>query len=139
MGLAKRDPLGILSGARVLVVEDDFLIRMELEDVLSEAGATVVGSCATLKAALALTASEGLGVAILDLQLLRESALAVAQDLNERGIPFIFYTGQVDLESIQARWPRCKILQKPASAKVLVAAVAGALSDIAIEPSKHVD
>ena len=37
------EPAGALSGARILVVEDDFLISTELDMILADAGATVVG------------------------------------------------------------------------------------------------
>lgn len=112
-----------LSGVSVLVVEDDLLILMELESVLSDAGAQIVG-CRSVEAAHAHTDAEGLSVALLDLQLGRQSILPVARDLTERGIPLVFYTGQVNLDQVRSEWPRCKIVQKPAPARAIVAAIA---------------
>jgi DNA-binding NtrC family response regulator len=117
-----------LSGVSVLVVEDDLLILMELESVLSDAGAQIVGGCHNVRAALALTRAEGLSVALLDLQLGQESILPVARDLAERGIPFVFYTGQVELEQVRSEWPQCKVVQKPAPARAIVAAIADVLA-----------
>src|SRR5262245_37151541 len=62
-----------LSGARILVVEDDFLILTELETVLSEAGAQVAGACRTVDEALALALERDLDAALLDLRVGREA------------------------------------------------------------------
>ncbi|MBV9590670.1 MAG: response regulator, partial [Hyphomicrobiales bacterium] len=83
-----------LSGARLIVVEDDFLILMELESALADAGAKIVGSCRTLDAAMSLVEADGLAAAILDIRLGRDTVEPAARRLAERGIPFIFYTGQ---------------------------------------------
>jgi DNA-binding NtrC family response regulator len=117
-----------LGGARVLLVEDDLLILMELECVLSEAGAEIVGGCQTVKAALDLTGSDGLGAAVLDMQLGRDTIMPVARDLTRRGIPFVFYTGQADIGPIRAEWPQCRVIPKPAPAQMIVAALVDALA-----------
>src|SRR5215469_3841942 len=83
-----------LEGARVLVVEDEFIIALEIQANLEEARATVVGPALTLQQALELAENESLSAAMLDLRLGRDSAAAVAQVLAERHIPFLFYTGQ---------------------------------------------
>src|SRR5215469_596961 len=83
-----------LAGARILVVEDEFIIALEIQANLEEAGATVVGPALTLQQALELAENESLSAAMLDLRLGRDSAAAVAQVLAERHIPFLFYTGQ---------------------------------------------
>jgi hypothetical protein len=55
----KHDETSPLNGARVLVVEDDCLISMDLESTLAEAGAEIAGVCRTAKDALALLSRKG--------------------------------------------------------------------------------
>ncbi len=109
-----------LTDARVLIVEDDFLISMELEAVLEDAGADIVGLCRTVSEALAVVDRHALAIAILDVRLGRELVTPVARRLAERGIPFVFYTGQVDIVSLQAEWPGYPIIQKPAHPNTIV-------------------
>jgi AmiR/NasT family two-component response regulator len=67
---AKVDPAHVLRGARILVVEDEPLIAMELDSILLEAGAEVVGPCgSTAEAHSLLRKVDGIRAAILDLRL----------------------------------------------------------------------
>jgi DNA-binding response OmpR family regulator len=116
-----------LKGARLLVVEDDLLILMELEAVLTDAGAEFIGLCRTLKEALALAETEELAAAILDIRLGRETVAPAAKRLWERGVPFVFYTGQGDTDPVRSQWPECALLHKPAEPRKIVAAVIGLL------------
>jgi DNA-binding response OmpR family regulator len=113
-----------LKGARVLLVEDDFLILAELEQVLSEAGAEVAGLCRTVEEALRLAAGNSLSAAILDIMLGQESVAPVARKLDEAGVPFVFYSGQAGTDPIRREWPACKILSKPARPQAIVNALA---------------
>jgi DNA-binding NtrC family response regulator len=133
MGLTtKRDPLwngldSLLRGVRLLVVEDDVIISMELEAILSEAGAEITGCCRTVKDALVLAEKNGLAAAILDVRLGRETVAPVARELARRGVPFVFYTGQIDTDMMRAEWPDCTIVSKPAQPRTIVKAVADLL------------
>ena len=116
-----------LRGARVLLVEDDILLLMELEAILREAGAEIAGCCHTVREALAVAERNGVAVAILDVRVGRETIAPVARQLTDHGTPFIFYTGQVENDPDLAEWTGCRILSKPARASAIVAAVAEAL------------
>jgi DNA-binding response OmpR family regulator len=120
----KHDATQPLKGARVLVVEDDFLILTELEQVLSEAGAEVAGLCRTVEEALDLAKGDNLSAAILDIMLGRESVAPVARELDDGGIPFVFYSGQAETDPIRREWPGCKIFSKPARPQAIVNALA---------------
>jgi DNA-binding response OmpR family regulator len=117
----------VLDGARVLVVEDDFLISMDLESTLLEAGAQVVGLCRTVQDALALIAAAEIAVAVLDVRLGRESIAPVARQLAECGIPFVFYTAQLDNDPTLTEWPQSKLLPKPAPSRMIVNVIADQL------------
>ena len=121
------DVTSALHGARVLVVEDDFIISMELQSVLTEAGAVIAGACRTVKEALALVDDDDLALAILDIRLGKDTIAPVARQLTRRGIPFVFYTGQVETDPIRAEWPDCRIVPKPAQPRTIVAAMADLL------------
>jgi DNA-binding response OmpR family regulator len=116
-----------LQGARVLVVDDEFLIAAQLEADLSAAGAEVIGPLLTVSEALAAAAREDLTAAVLDIQIGSDSIGAVALELSARGIPFVFYTGQVHTDPIRAQWPMCRVVSKPAPAHRLIAEVAAVM------------
>lgn len=78
---------------RVLIVEDEALIAMELIDMLKDAGYEVVGPAGSVGSALELLKEEGCDAAILDVNLGNESAAPVAQVLAERGTPFLTVSG----------------------------------------------
>ncbi len=84
-----------LSGRRILVVEDEYLIAIEMERWLQEAGAEVAGPVPDTERALALIETEALDAAVLDVHLNGEPAYVVADRLTERGVPYLFATGEV--------------------------------------------
>ena len=83
-----------LSGRRILVVEDEYLIAIEMERWLQEAGAEVAGPVSDTERALALIETEALDAAVLDVHLNGEPAYVVADRLTERGVPYLFATGE---------------------------------------------
>ena len=118
-----------LNGISVLVVEDDPMLLMELEYILADAGAEIVGVCHSVKEALELADVDGLNAAVLDFRIGRETIAPVARKLEERGTPFIFYTGQSVGEPSLAEWRSHPIVQKLAKPRAIVAAIAAALLD----------
>lgn len=116
-----------LAGARIFIAEDEVLIAMELESLMEDAGASVVGPAHSLSKALQIARSEELTAAILDLRLGVDSVTPVAEVLTGRSIPFLFYSGQPPGDPIRAQWPSQTIVGKPASPQKLVAAVVGLL------------
>jgi DNA-binding NtrC family response regulator len=117
-----------LSGARVLVVEDDVILLLDIETILSEAGAEVVGRCRTITEALAAVQNHRFCAAVMDVRVGRETIVPVARELQKRGTPFLFYTGQVGVENALEEWPKSNIITKPAKAQTVVEAVAKLLA-----------
>ena len=72
----------------VLIVEDEFLIAMDLQMLLESFGWRVMGPAATVQAALQLLKEELPAVALLDVNLGRELVTPVAQALVDLGVPF---------------------------------------------------
>jgi DNA-binding response OmpR family regulator len=124
----KHDMVPSLKGAYVLLVEDDFLVSVDVEAALAAAGAQVIKS-RTLRDGLALADQEPFAAAILDIRLGRENVAPVARRLGERGIPFFFYSGQVDIDAIRTEWPHRKIITKPARPRTLVNAIVAVMKE----------
>ena len=107
-----------LQGRSILIVEDEPFITMDLTIALEATGASVT-STNTLKHALLLVEHDGLSAAILDHVLGDGDSSLLYKRLNERGIPFMIYSG---FPTIDAETHRALHIQKPASHDVLVAA-----------------
>jgi DNA-binding response OmpR family regulator len=83
-----------MQGSRsILIVEDEPLIAMMLEDFILSLGHDVVGSCDTVKSALAAVEKGGCDLAILDVNLKGESVWPVAEALRAKAIPFVLASG----------------------------------------------
>lgn len=115
---------------RILVVEDEMLVAMNIEDMLLELGHEVAGLASRLGPALALASESKFDVAMLDVNLAGEASFPVADFLAERGIPFLFATGY-GRQGIEERFRHCPILQKPFRAAELAAALAALSSPAA--------
>jgi DNA-binding response OmpR family regulator len=97
---------------RILIVEDDALIAMLLEDMLSELSYEVSGQAAGLDEALQLADSLAFDAAILDVSLAGRSSLPVAKLLDQKGKPYIFATGYGSLPDEMTASGR-HVLKKP--------------------------
>jgi CheY-like chemotaxis protein len=78
---------------RILVVEDELMIRMLLEDMLGELGYTVAAEAARVEEALDAAKNAEFDIAILDVNLNGQPVSPVADVLVARGTPFVFATG----------------------------------------------
>jgi len=81
------------AGRRVLVVEDELMIRMLLDDMLGDLGYTVAGEAARIDEAMVLAQKGEFDLAILDVNLSGQSISPVVEVLLARGLPFVFATG----------------------------------------------
>lgn len=109
-----------LQGFRILVVEDEYLLADDISDILTEAGAHVIGPCATVADAVARAGTADLDAAILDINLRGDMVFPVADALAERRIPFIFATGY-DQWSLPDRFADAVRLEKPLKGAKVVA------------------
>jgi CheY-like chemotaxis protein len=79
--------------SRILVVEDDVLIAMDLEALLESVGCTVLGPVSSESAALELIEDGSPDLALLDINLNGGNAFGIADKLAVKKIPFAFLTG----------------------------------------------
>jgi DNA-binding NarL/FixJ family response regulator len=101
-----------LAGKRVLVVDDDSLLALDLEIFLQDEGCVVVGPAPTADAALALIAAELLDLAILDIDLNGDTSAPVADALADRGVDFLFISGH-SRSMLPAAHSQRQLLAKP--------------------------
>jgi CheY-like chemotaxis protein len=106
------------AGLRILVVEDEAMVAMMLEDILSELGHTVVGPVHRMPKAIELCETELLDFALLDVHVAGEEVYAAADRLIGRGVPFVFTTGY-GKRGLKEGYRDQPILQKPFSVKDL--------------------
>ena len=101
-----------LQGLRVLVVEDEMMVSMLIEDMLSDLGCTVVGPASRLDEAIELANSAAIDCAVLDVNLGGQPIFPLADLLRAKGAPFAFATGYGDagLRDVDKGSP---VLQKP--------------------------
>jgi CheY-like chemotaxis protein len=102
----------LLSGRRILVVEDDMLIRLTLEGMLAELGCESVSAAGTVDQALGLIVVHEFDAATLDLNLEGVNSYPVADALAERGVPFVFATGY-GAQFLRDGYRQRAILKKP--------------------------
>lgn len=114
-----RPKTGAQMGLRILIVEDEPIVALDLENILSDAGYSVAGIAPSIDKAMSLVDSEAIDAAILDRNLRGENVEPVALRLHERGTPFLFVTGYDD-GALKIDAP---VLQKPVRPETLLEAL----------------
>ena len=109
---------------RILIVEDEMLVALNIEDMLIELGHDVAGIASRLDQALALARDGGFDAAMLDVNLAGDRSFPIADLLIERNIPFLFATGY-GRDGIEEKYRDRPVLQKPFRVSDLAAAVQG--------------
>lgn len=118
-----------LENINVLVLEDEPLISLATEDMVTELGGRVVGPFARIPAARK-EVEDGAGhiqLALLDININGERSTDFARDLQTLGVPIVFCTGY-DETGLEAEWRSTPTLRKPFSEPDLVKAVNALLS-----------
>lgn len=108
-----------MSANTVLVVEDEFLVALDMESILADAGFEVLGPVASVAEALCLLEHEQPAAALLDNNLNGTSVAPVATALRERHVPFAFVTGN-DRGSLPAPFIAAPVVRKPFDPRHLV-------------------
>ena len=113
-----------IEGARLLLVEDEFLLALCLSDLLEDLGAQVLGPVACVADALeVIDRAPEIDAAILDVNLGGEVVFPVADRLRMRNVPFAFASG-FDPELLPARFRDVALCRKPIDEAAMRAALA---------------
>lgn len=113
-----------LAGKRGLVLDDEFLIALDIQQVLEQAGAREVVCAGNVAEALAAIRAERFDLAVLDLRLGQNgNSLPAADALAAAGTPFLFLTGmRTDAEEAR-NYPDALVVEKPYDSPALLEAI----------------
>lgn len=115
-----------LDGLHILLVEDEYLIALDVETICLDHGAaqvSIAGRHAELDDG---SLTDGIDAAIVDLMINGVPTLDFAARLQQQGIPFIFASGHMMTDEIRVRFPYVELVEKPYSGDDLVRALAAA-------------
>jgi DNA-binding response OmpR family regulator len=112
---------------RVLIVEDEMLIALMLQDMVSDAGFSVEGIATSLAAGVELARTANADLAILDINLNGEEAYPIADILRARSVRLIFSTGYGPA-SLKPEYELVPKLMKPYEQSNLAAAIQAAFA-----------
>jgi CheY-like chemotaxis protein len=112
-----------MAATRILVVEDEFLIALDIAGVLEQAGLAVIGPAGTVVDALQAIEQEDVHGALLDVHLAGEPVGRIADALTARGIPFAFVSGY-GREQLPQAYRGAPLVRKPFTGRDLLTAVA---------------
>jgi DNA-binding response OmpR family regulator len=117
-----------LGAARVLVVEDEMLIALDLAEIVETGGGRVMGPAPSVGEALALVAHEAPDAAILDVNLVDGEVTPVLDALLAQAVPVLLYTGGGATSEILLRKPDIAIIRKPARAAQILSSLGALLA-----------
>ena len=124
----------LLAGKRCLVLDDEFLIALDIQQILELAGAKHVASVASASEAIELLRREPkFDLAVLDVKLgdAEGNSLDVAAMLAKAGTPFVFLTG-MRVDNVHAKkFPQAPVVEKPYDALTLLDGAQRALKSAA--------
>jgi PAS domain S-box-containing protein len=118
--LSAQNKLQPLYGRRVLIIEDEPLVAMELESTLTAAGCDVIGMAGTLEDAKLLIAQARCDAALVDVNLAGHPVDELAAALTQKNIPFAFVTGY-GREGVPRGFRDAVLLKKPFGQDQLIA------------------
>jgi DNA-binding response OmpR family regulator len=113
---------GNSSDMNILMLEDEPLILMDLEFAAEDVGARALCASSVSEALAILDGGEAVNSAILDVTLKDgETCVPVAQALDERGIPYLLHSGDLNRHDETVRALGAELVAKPASAAGVIA------------------
>ena len=120
---AKPSSSGLPKPLRVLLVEDQLIIALDAEAMLTAIGAASVETASSVGEALASLKRAPPDVAVLDIHLGLETSWPIAEELAAQQIPFVLASGYGDLAAVPGAWKAAPLIRKPYDADALAAAL----------------
>jgi len=104
---------------RVLIMEDEFIVGLDLSDMTQELGFSVEGPYATVAEGEKVLERHRPDAAVLDVQLADGEVFPLADLLVRLGVPIIFHSGHADIAALTARYPEARSAAKPCPAELI--------------------
>ncbi len=117
-----------LEQRRILVVEDEILVALDVAATVEDANGTVIGPAGTVRQAMDLISHNEVDAAILDVDLADGNVEPVLDRLKSRNVFVIIHTGGGLPARLAARYPGLPVFLKPTSPAVLTDRVASELA-----------
>lgn len=108
-----------MPGKRILIVEDEPLIALDLREAIEDAALVPIGPAARVIDALEIIRARGCDAALIDLQLGSQTSIPVADALTALGVPFAFVTGYGD-DALPPAHRMRPLIRKPYAASHLI-------------------
>jgi|SRR5688572_18910466 CheY-like chemotaxis protein len=121
--------MGPFSDLSVLLVEDEYLIALDAEQILKELGVAKVEIASTLPRAEERAAKGGIDIAVLDVNLNGQFSFPFANTLRERGVPVVFASGYELRDRAPAAFEGGVCVTKPYTTERLREALSAALGN----------
>lgn len=118
----------ILSGYRIVILEDDYYQAQDCRELFERAGAKVIASSATFPDLPGLLEHGRIDAVLIDINLGHGLSFDFARELKAQGIPFVFLTGY-DAGMLPEDLAGSAYLTKPADPARIMAALARAIAD----------
>ena len=113
----------------VLVVEDEFIIALDLSETVRDLGFKVEGPFADKENAFIAIDQQMPDCAILDVKTADGEVFPLADALVDAGVPIIFHSGHIVTDDIAERYPQARSCSKPCPPDRLITMISGALED----------
>lgn len=120
--------VGNLAGTRILILEDETIIAMSLEDMVTDFGCKVVGTFARVADAVARIKIGDIDCALLDVNLHGETSYPAADALAAQNVPFLFLTGY-GKSGLEVAYRDRPALSKPFDETVLQRALSSLIAE----------
>jgi DNA-binding NtrC family response regulator len=113
----------------VLVVEDEFIIALDLSETVRDLGFKVEGPFADNRNAFVAIDEELPDCAILDVKIADGEVYPLADALADAGVPLIFHSGHVPPVEIAERYPQAQACAKPCPPDRLISMIGCAIEE----------
>lgn len=107
------------SPPRILIMEDEFIVALDLSDMMQDLGFAVEGPYATVADGARALENARPDAAILDVQLADGEVFPLADVLVRLGVPIIFHSGHADSNALLSRYPGARSASKPCAANLI--------------------
>lgn len=108
---------------KILVVEDEFIIALDLSETVRDLGFDVQGPHASTSHALIAIDQQMPDFAILDVMTADGEVFPLADALTEAGVPIIFHSGHLRQEDVAERYPNAQTAAKPCPPNQLISLI----------------